>query len=188
MDLRAYMLIPTLSGIAEENGIIVPRLRGYDLMLNEEAVPVEIIRDFVKASILDAYDWACVSVPRFNPRSNAFEFSSRTDRIKKKYLVTDEEGEIIGFNWNLIHGKRRKRLKYALKQIKKSVENYYEIFNKYAGRPDVLRVHARIGGGNWPHYCKEVVDKPWFLEKVDDFYDDTYCDIYCKINPITPGE
>ena len=44
-----------------------------------------------------------------------------------------------------------------------------------------MYIHSRIGGKNWSHYYKEVVDKEWFLEKVDDCFDSTYCDIYAKI-------
>ena len=60
----------------------------------------------------------------------------------------------------------------------------YKVFNKYVGRNDILYIHARIGGGNWPYYKDQVIDKPWFIEKVDDAYDSTYCDIYAKIKPI----
>ena len=57
----------------------------------------------------------------------------------------------------------------------------YEVWNKYAGREDILYIHARIGGGNWKVYYRQVVDKPWFLEKVDDSFDSTYCDIYARL-------
>ena len=59
----------------------------------------------------------------------------------------------------------------------------YAVWNKYVGRNDILYIHARIGGGNWGSYYTEVVDKPWFLEKIDDAFDSTYCDIYAKIEP-----
>ena len=39
MDLYAYSQIDNLSGIAESNGIRCPRLRGYRLMVNEQAAP-----------------------------------------------------------------------------------------------------------------------------------------------------
>ena len=188
MDLTAYMRIPELDHIAKENGIVVPRLRGYELMSSEEKVSPEEIDNVIKCAYLDAYEWACTSIPAFNPQSSAHEFSWRTDRIKDKYLVKNEDGEVTGFRWDLLHGKRRKVMKLALKHTKKSIEDYYKVFNKYVGRADVLRVHSRIGGGNWPYYYKEVMGKPWFLEKIDDFYDNTYCDIYCKINSIGLGE
>lgn len=56
-------------------------------------------------------------------------------------------------------------------------------FNKYAGRKDVLYVHARIGGNNWV-FCggQQVAEHPAFIERVDDWCDSTYCDIYLKID------
>jgi hypothetical protein len=64
----------------------------------------------------------------------------------------------------------------------------WELWNKYAGKDDILYIHARIGSENWSYYGKEVVGKPWFLEKVDDAYDSTYCDIYAKIKPQVESE
>ena len=194
MDLFAYANIPNLKSLAEANGIEVPRLRGYALMSEECEVTQNEINDAVLAHYSTMYRNACTSEPRFHPESNMHEYSPATDRLQKKYLITEiiteetSNGEIytyekiVGFKWNLIHGKDRKTLKFALKKAKRAVEKYYHTFNKYAGREDVMRVHARIGGGNWPFYFREVVDKPWFLEKVDDYFDDTYCDIYCKID------
>ena len=106
MDLFAYSQIEKISHIAEENGISVPRLRGYRLMSDEEKTPGDSLQE--------------------------------------------------------------------------------KVWNKYAGRDDVLLIHARIGGANWIDCGGESLTKePWFLEKVDDEYDCTYCDIYAKINPKT---
>lgn len=63
----------------------------------------------------------------------------------------------------------------------------WKTFNKYCGRDDVLYIHARIGGGNWPSYREEVENQPWFIEKVDDAFDSTYCDIYARIKPVKEG-
>jgi len=68
-----------------------------------------------------------------------------------------------------------------MKTSKREVEKNFAAFNKYCGRKDILYIHARIGGGNWPNYCAEVETQPWFVEKVDDAFDSTYCDIYAKI-------
>ena len=72
-------------------------------------------------------------------------------------------------------------LKTAIHNDKKAYERQAEVFNKYVGRDDILYIHARIGGGNWSHYYKDVVNQPWFIEKVDDGFDSTYCDIYARI-------
>lgn len=71
----------------------------------------------------------------------------------------------------------------ALEQSKRAIQNQYAVWNKYAGKENVLYIHARIGGNNWGSYGGSTIERqPWFLEKVDDSFDDTYCDIYAKIN------
>ena len=190
MDLYAYSNIPNLEALAESNGIVVPRLRGYSLMSDEAPLSAERIERAVQSHIGGIYERACESEPRFRPDSTWFAYSRATDKLKRKYIITEvvkddeydfEYEKVVGFRWDLIHGKNRKAIKFAVKKARRAVENYYRIYNKYAGRNDVLRVHARIGGGNWRDYFQQVVDKPWFLEKVDDYFDDTYCDIFAKI-------
>lgn len=62
------------------------------------------------------------------------------------------------------------------------VRRQYEMFNKYCGRPDVLYIHARIGGPNWVTFGgPELAKQPWFIDAIDDAFDPTYCDIYAKI-------
>ena len=57
-----------------------------------------------------------------------------------------------------------------------------ETFSKYAGRKDVLYVHARIGGNNWTYFGgSEIARHPAFIVKVDDWFDSTYCDIYVRV-------
>ena len=41
MDLYAYFQIDQLSGLAKDNGIEIPRLRGYRLMAEESKLPVK---------------------------------------------------------------------------------------------------------------------------------------------------
>ena len=181
MDLFAYSQIENLSEVAKVNGIDVPRLRGYRLMSNEHRVSPEEIKRLVLLNNLHLYEWACCSVPRFAPNSKCHEFSSRTQKIKKKYLVRQNE-ETVGFRWDLLHGNRRKRLKYDLKVKEKALRKQMGVFNKYVGRFDVLCIHARIGGRNWAYYGgRDIEMQPWFLEKVDDYFDSTYCDIYARL-------
>lgn len=184
MDLGAYAQIENLGEIAKKNGIEVPRLRGYRLMKDEE--PVDISEMVVKKNIaIDCVDNLCGSRPFWNANAFSYEFSSWTDYLKEHYLVAgrDENGykEYTDVRWNRIHGWKRKVLKtYIHNEIKRRTKQW-ELWNKYAGRDDILYVHARIGGGNWPDYHDQVDTKPWFLEKVDDSFDSTYCDIYAKI-------
>ena len=188
MDLFAYLNIPNLEEVAQKNGIVVPRLRGYTLMAEVEPVSRSEMLAEVYAACMYRIEDMCCSYPRFSINPAWSEYSLATKRNKNKYLIKDNDGHTVGIRWNLLHGKRRKNVKYVMKKTRRKIERFYEVQNKYAGRADVLKVHARIGGGNWPYYYQEVVDKSWFLEKVDDIYDSTYCDIFCRIEPVALGE
>lgn len=78
--------------------------------------------------------------------------------------------------------------KFTKEEIEEEASDQLEKFNSYGGRDDVLYIHARIGGGNWPYYRSEVENQPWFIEKIDDYYDSTYCDIYARITPVQGGQ
>lgn len=106
----------------------------------------------------------------------------------KSYYTRKINGGGCEPRWDRIHGFKRKKLKFEIKKQKKAIEKQYEMFNKYCGRYDILYIHARIGGGNWSYYRDQVINQPWFIEKVDDAYDSTYCDIYARIEPIEKGE
>lgn len=189
MDLEAYCNIEDLNEIAKKNNIYVPRLRGYRLMKNEEAYGHEHFTTAIKHHV---FSDALTSCPPFNPDSHCFEYSERTDKRLKKYGIFEKDENspfgkysqynLIDIKWNLIHGKARKRIKFALKKRTKGCWKQYDTWNKYCGRADVLYIHARIGGNNWNYYEGYKLEKePWFLEKVDDYYDSTYCDIYARI-------
>ena len=99
-----------------------------------------------------------------------------------KYIQdSNENGKRI--RWELLHGKRRKVLKFAVKKRRKRAIEQYRIFNKYVGQSGVLYIHARIGGPNWNRYGGPDLEKTsWFIEKkIDDCFDSTYCDIYAKV-------
>ena len=182
MDLYAYAQIDELDEIAKKNNIYVPRLRGYRLMKDEapdawEYGDIEV----------ECVQHLCASRPFWDPNANCAEYSSWTDYLESYYIVkipTDDDGFIQKVRWDRIHGKKRRILKTCIHNKKKVIDRQRAMWNKYAGRDDILYIHARIGGGNWPYYHAEVDTKPWFLEKVDDAYDSTYCDIYAKIEVV----
>lgn len=189
MDLEAYCNIEDLNEIAKKNNIYVPRLRGYRLMKNEEPYNHD---DFTTSIKRHVFSDALTSCPPFKPDSYCFEYSELTNKRLKKYGIfkSDEDSpfgkysqfNLVDIKWNLIHGKARKRIKFALKKRRKACWKQYEAWNRYCGRDDVLYIHARIGGNNWFWYEGYKLEKePWFLEKVDDYYDSTYCDIYARI-------
>lgn len=188
MDLGAYVQIEDLQKIADDNGIDIPRLRGYRLMKLEEPLSAEEINDMMKDAEIDVLEDLCCSVPFWNAKSNCRSYSYRTDRICESYLVKNQNRNdsdfrrYTGIRWDRIHGKKRKVLKFEIKKQKQRIRNQYDMWNKYAGKEHVLYVHSRIGGRNWDFFGgNELVKQPWFLDRVDDSFDRSYCDIYALI-------
>lgn len=176
MDLGAYGQIERLSKTAAENGINVPRLRGYRLMSEENPIPIEEAMKGVMDSFF--YESFADEVPAFAINTWCAELSSRTRKLRKKYLTKDH----MDLRWDRIHGRKRKNAKYLIKKQQQRVIEQYTVFNRYAGKQGVLYIHARIGGCNWLTYGgNKLMTEPWFLEKVDDAIDETYCDIYARI-------
>ena len=183
MDLGAYAQINTLDKVMQENNIVVPRLRGLRLMSEEKPISPADIKESIKKIALFECESACEL--NFRHDAHVFCLSAATDRLKRKYLIYEKDSySPKDVNWSAIHGKKRKLFKYIFKRAEKKNKENLETFNKYCGRDDVLYIHARIGGGNWPYYHAEVDTQPWFIEKVDDPFDSTYCDIYAKIKPM----
>jgi hypothetical protein len=194
MDLLAYLNGEEIEEVLKKNGIEIPRFRGGNFMASEEKFSNEALEEEITWLTGTIYSRACTSEPRFRPNAFVHECSSATDRMKEKYLLTEEVTEVlndgtkyvyekvVGFKWNLVHGKNKKAIKLAVKQEKKALLKSFITHNKYVGRKDVLRIHARIGGNNWEYYGGSDIERqPWFLEKVDDYFDNTYCDIYVRI-------
>ena len=185
MDLGAYAQIDNLEIIMKENGIECPRLRGLRLMRDEKPLTKEQIAESAKKIGLYGCETACESDFVYDPWTTTLDNATR--RLKRKYLVYENPKDTfdpIDIRWNAIHGKKRKLFKYYMKMANRRVEKSYNIFNKYCGRNDILYIHARIGGGNWPYYRDKVENQPWFIEKIDDPFDETYCDIYARIKPL----
>lgn len=180
MDIGAFANIESLNEIMSANNIVVPRLRGLRLMKVEHPVPKEFIEEQIEYIALVECEQACCS--NFSYDAGWSEYSSRTRKLMKKYLKFAENGDTAGIRWDKVHGQKRKLFKRIFRNARKRVLNNYSVFNKYCGREDILYIHARIGGGNWPYYCHEVKNQPWFIERIDDPFDSTYCDIYAKID------
>ncbi len=180
MDLGAYTQINDLNEIAKENNIEVPRLRGYRLMKNEEYVDYSEM--FVNVDI-ECVEDLCEASPFWSNHPEYWTSNNYIDYLKHFFLEY-KDGEPIKVRWERIHGWKKKRLKLAIHNKKKRIASQFETWNKYVGRNDILYIHSRIGGFNWSYYFREVVEKPWFIEKVDDCFDSTYCDIYAKIKPM----
>ena len=186
MDLGAYVQIEDLEKIAKDNNIEVPRLRGYRLMKDEKSVSDKEIKDMMKRSEVYLCDALCCSVPFWDGNSCCSEFSPKTDYLWKYYLVssTDAEGYkgYTDIRWDRIHGWKRKVLKFEIKKNNRRIQKQFDMWNKYAGKENVLYIHSRIGGNNWDYYGgNKLMKEPWFLDRVDDYFDSTYCDIYASL-------
>lgn len=177
MDLGAYANIEALDELVKKNGIYCPRLRGYRLMKDEEKVDINEVTKGIDKQCLHNF---CTSMPIWSTNPKWYESSDYTDYVCKYYGgdIFDKDSVV---RWDRIHGKKRRILKTAIHNKKKEILRQYEMWNKYVGRPDILYIHARLGGANWEYYHSQVDKQPWFLEKVDDSFDSTYCDIYAKI-------
>lgn len=189
MDLYAYAQIKDLEEIAKANGIEVPRLRGYRLMKDEEAVSEERIAEMKQDGIVQVVGQLCDGYPFWSLHPQYYTLCDRTDRIKARYLIEntkDPENPKIytGIRWDRIHGKKRKVLKHAIKLQNKAIQKQYDMWNKYVGRDDVLYIHAKLGHNSWASLDDRtnMTRQPWFLDKIDDYWDPVYCDIYAKIN------
>lgn len=186
MDLAAYVQINDLGKVAKDNNIEVPRLRGYRLMKNEELASAEDIRGLMKDCEVRVCEDLCRAEPYWNGNADGHWYSMITDCICNHYLVEtlNENGysHYTDIRWDRIHGWKRKVLKFEIKKQKRKIQKQFDMWNKYASKENVLYIHARIGGDNWDRYGNELVKQPWFLDKVDDWFDGTYCDIYALIN------
>lgn len=186
MDLGAYMNIEELGKIAKDNGIEIPRIRGYRLMENEEPVSKEEIKEIQNESAILVAKRLCEAVPFWRANPEYHEYSSWTNILEDYYLIKDKDGKYTkctGIRWDRIHGWKRKVLKFEIKKQKKKIQKQYDVWNKYAGVENVLYIHSRMGGWNWKEYDKknDILNQPWFLDRVDDYFDSTYCDFYAKI-------
>lgn len=179
MDFGAYLntVDTDIYEIVKKNGISCPRLRGYRLMEYEKPIGFKDLSEEQKVYIADCM---CRSEPFWTYNASVITLDRWTDYVANYYLPIGEDGN-PHIRWDVIHGWKRKALKTALHNEKMLYKKQYDTFDKYVGRPDVLYIHARIGGCNWPAYYKEVAYQPWFIEKVDDAFDFTYCDIYARI-------
>lgn len=187
MDFGAYAQIDDLEHIMKDNNIDIPRLRGLRLMKDEKPLEKWEREEVIKEDILWNVQSLIRGCPKWDWNSCVTELSSKTDALCDYYLWydVDEYGyhNYVDIRWDVIHGKKRKACKYVIKKVKKRVKEQFDMWDKYAGRDDVLYIHARLGSGNWRYYdCDKIIKgQPWYLDHCEDHFDCTYVDIYAKI-------
>lgn len=183
MDLGAYANIEELDAIAKANGIDIPRLRGYRMMKEEKPVSKTEMKEMLERLSVHIAENLCEATPFWSASPDWYSIETRTDYIKKYFLVKGEDGFFKDIRWDRIHGWKRRVLKFEIKKQKRDIQKQYELWNKYAGQDGVLYIHSRIGGYNWKSFegKEELMNQPWFLDRVDDCFDSTYCDFYARI-------
>lgn len=188
MDLFAYTQIDKLEQLAQKNGISVPRLRGYRLMKSEKPITADDWKEIRHNIEIDVMEMLCESMwgrdkyGRWITSGTRAKCAYHIKNYECRYMSEDEEGyKEPEIRWDRLKGKKKRIFITHVKNALRGYKKQYEAWNKYCGHDDILYIHARIGGGNWPYYCDQVVDKTWFIEKVDDGWDSTYCDIYAKL-------
>lgn len=187
MDLYAYAQIPRFKQLAEEHNIIVPRLRGYRLMSEEDRYEQTEIDKLKRSVVVEVAEDMCRAKPFWSRTPKYREISSETDRICARYLFveTDEDGckEYVDVRWDALDDNMRETLLAAVEEKQQAIQKQFDTFNKYVGK-NVLYIHSRMGGGNWEYYESKdaLMAQPWFLERVDDCVDGTYCDFYASLD------
>lgn len=178
MNLGAFFNIGNLKPIAKANGIDVPCLRGYWLMKNKKKLTNDDISEMCRDITIEAIEKLIASNWKELPYR---EYSIKTTKRNKHYL-NDTDFDKMVIRWDRIHGKKRKIAKWECKKSCRNVIRQMNMFNKYAGRDDVLYIHARLG--NWLDIMSDIKKKSWYLESINDSFDSSYCDIYAKIASI----
>lgn len=169
----------------ETKGFDIPRLRGLRKMECIAPMTDAEYKQLIQRRRGDGYEYALAVRPKWTLKPRYSEYSSETRRMEKKFLIKDGY-QTTGVRWGLIHGKRRKAVKYWGKYYTRHAKAQYDMWNRYAGRNDVMYISARIGTGNWSDFhWSQYTNEPWFIDAIDDTFDETYCDIYVKIDPKT---
>lgn len=154
MDLYAYAQIENLQHYLIENHISIPRLRGLRWM-GEEAT--YLTHEDYQNALAEAINW------EMRHWRQGFDWCNDMNRLKY---------------WR----PRRHYWKKCMANRRRAVYKDFNAFNRFICHPDVLCIHARIGGNNWkPYGGEEIAKQPWFICKADDWFDNTYCNIYVRL-------
>jgi hypothetical protein len=146
-------------------------------MKYEEPCNQELTKDAIKGISAEVLEDLVSSIPFFSTHPEYIEYSDWTRYLCKLYKTKD--GDV---DWSKIHGWKRKVLKTEIHNKIVRIKKQDELWNKYAGKEDVLYIHSRIGGKNFISFNgPKLAQNDWWLDKIDDQFDNTYCDIYARI-------
>lgn len=174
--------------IVEKTNIIdIPRIRGLRAMKDEERYSKEDINRAIHFASMHAIE----RLIRSNWHVNAIwtRYNKETNAEVKRCIQYTEDVE--GYEYpdkiifkNIDKTTNKVKALFVIAKKAKEVRKQLNMWNKYAGVKDVICIRARIGGKNWSYYTKDcnLTVMPWYLERVDDYFDNTYCDIYAKVD------
>ena len=114
MNIYAYGNLERLTEVAQKNNIVVPRLRGYCLMSEESYFnckeQINSLID-VKSIVTDL----CTSEPFWTADADLHSYSLKTDKLRRKYIGQNyDDFSEQTINWDKIHGKKRRVLKFEI--------------------------------------------------------------------------
>ena len=176
MDMDAYIQIDAIKPLVEQNNIKVDRVRGYRLMKDELPVNKESLDELIESIVLSRID-DFFSMRNDEVFGRVLCFDKEYEEKKQKYL--NEDGTV---KWDILDAETKKNIDIIQKEVREQVETQYNLWNKFAQKPDVLYIHAKLGSSNWSDtYHKSYEEQPWYLGSCDDTYDAAYCDIYAKL-------
>ena len=192
MDLGANAQIDKLQAIAEASGIDVPSLRGYRLMGEEAPLSDEEIEEIINDAVGTCW-WL------FSSNSDPEWYEHTWDEFVKGYRPQNvPPGQKYCYPEQDDQKKVRKKKIHTTSifqevgMVEAMVKRQYMLWNRYAGRGDVLYIHSRMGGDARVHQTYEgeyarwngfdARDQPWYLDSCPDANDPTYCDIYARIS------
>ena len=180
MDLGAYAQIENLESIAKSNGINIERVRGYRIMAKEKPLLENEINKIVNNIAYDRIDslFAEVNEPFIG---RCLCYGNKYEKKRRKYTYGNED-TITCIRWSRVRGKLRRKIKFIFKEAKKDVYEQYKLWNEYAGKENILYIHAKLGESNWSGVYHKMYNKEqWYLGSCNDAYDFAYCDIYAKL-------
>lgn len=176
-----------LTGILDELQLQIPRLRGLSLMKYDQPLTKEKELEYIRLLEASTVRELLEDSPRWKLRPNPCELDAYwvSWKVYNKYLkITDSHAEYV--KWENLHGKKKNQAKYWIKKNKKAYYAQYDLYNKYAGRPDVLCVSSRIGSTWEESGGREIENHPAFLGEAVSWFDPTFCEIYLKFDPENP--
>ena len=109
MDLGAYAQIENLGAVASQNGISVPRIRGYRLMKDEKPMDyLEAMGDGYEAQIVMDLIHA---IPFWTYDSSWSAYGGEEYKWAEKHYLGKDRNTV---RWENIHGWKRRVLKLAI--------------------------------------------------------------------------